>query len=837
MRMLQLKKIVKNYVAGDTLVHALKGVNLVFRESEFVAILGPSGCGKTTMLNIVGGLDKYTDGDLVIDGISTKDYDDSDWDKYRNNTIGFVFQTYNLIPHQSVVSNVELSLTLSGISKSERRARAIEALEKVGLHDQIYKKPNQLSGGQMQRVAIARAIVNNPHIILADEPTGALDTETSIQVMEILKEISKDHLVIMVTHNPELAKEYATRTIKLLDGNVIHDDNPVSNQEIEKNIELEASLKNQKVSKKSRQKKIGMSFFTALGLSLNNLLTKKARTILTSFAGSIGIIGIALILSLSAGFDSYISEIEKDTLSTYPLTITSTATDLSSFSEANENSKNPTNREDGYIYSNDILASIIGGVAQSMSQNNMKDFKTYIDANREVLGEYVTDIQYTYNLNLNIYNGDYATASKPTSLNPFSFTENLNPMFKPYLAQLDNMMTSMNVWQEMIGNQEFLESQYELVDGKWPTAYNEVVLVVDKNKGINDYFLYAIGMKEAKEIEQIIMDSFMNKDTQIPETKYDYSDIIGRKYRMVLDTDFYQQEGSIYVNKKTDSTILKDTLIDKGIDLEIVGILSPQEGVSTTAISGAIAYTSKLSDYAIEKINNSEVVTAQKANESISILTGEAMDSDPEKASKELETIYQSLGVVDKSDPASINFYPSSFEGKDKIVEFIAEYNSTREKEDDQIKYSDFIGEMMSSITVIINAISYVLIAFVSISLIVSSIMIGIITYISVLERIKEIGVLRSIGASKKDISRVFNAETLIVGFSAGVFGIVITLLLNIPINLIIDALAGIGSVAKLPVAGGIILVIISTLLTMIAGVIPAKIAAKKDPVIALRSE
>ncbi len=834
--MLELKNIVKNYESGETIVSALKGVNITFRENEFVAILGPSGCGKTTMLNIIGGLDKYTSGDLIINGKSTKEYNDHDWDTYRNNTIGFVFQTYNLIPHQSVLNNVELSLTLSGISKAERKQRAIEALNRVGLHDQVNKKPNQLSGGQMQRVAIARAIVNNPKIILADEPTGALDTETSIQVMEILKEIAKSHLVIMVTHNPELAKRYSTRTIKLLDGNVVDDSKTLSETENLQLLDEKEKMKS-KLSSKKKEKKVGMSFFTALALSMNNLLTKKARTILTAFAGSIGIIGIALILSLSSGFQNYVNDIEEDTLSTYPLSINTMATDLSSFTEMYEQSNNPTGREEGYIYSNDVLLTMVDTALDSLSTNNLAPFKAYLDENRGEIDQYITDIQYQYNLNMNIYDSNYSTASKPTLLNPFSFSDSLSPQMQYYFKQFDNLINNMEVWQEMMGNQTFLDSQYSVAAGRWPSAYNEMVLVVDENKGINDYFLYAIGMKDASEIEQLVMEKMAGQDITREPTKYSYDDLLGKQYRLLIDTDYYKLDSGIYLDKSNDDAYVKQALIDKGIDLKIVGILNPKEGVSATTISGAVAYTSALSNYIIDYIDNSPMVKAQRDNESVNLLTGTAFSSDPELAEAQLKTVYDTMGVVDKSVPTTINIYPSSFDGKDKVIEFIEKYNAQVGQEDDKIKYSDFIGLLMSSISKIINAISYVLIAFVSISLIVSSIMIGIITYISVLERTKEIGVLRSIGASKHDISRVFNAETLIIGFISGVIGIVITIVLDIPINLIIDSLAGIGHVAKLPVIGAIILVVISTLLTFIAGLIPARMAAKKDPVIALRSE
>ncbi|MGI6377872.1 MAG: ATP-binding cassette domain-containing protein [Bacilli bacterium] len=827
--MLNLKNIFKDYISGNLSVRALKGVNLAFRQKEFVAILGPSGCGKTTLLNIIGGLDEYSHGDLVIDGKSTKKFNDHDWDTYRNHRVGFVFQTYNLIAHQSVLSNVELSLTLSGISKGERRKRAVEALTKVGLADQINKKPNQLSGGQMQRVAIARAIVNNPHIILADEPTGALDTETSVQVLEILKNISKDHLVIMVTHNPELAKRYATRIIRLLDGEVQSDSNPLNEEEVQM---LEEEVKNYQrlvaENKVGKEKRVGMSLKTAFMLSLNNLLTKKGRTILTAFAGSIGIIGIALILSLSSGFQNYISRVEEETLSSYPITIETVSTDLNSLANLKEADK--TERDDQHVYSNDVLTTIITAMASSFSENDLKTFKTYLDENKEKFEPLVTDIQYIYDVDLNIYKSNYET--KLECLNPYSLSENLSPYTRPYLASFDSMMQRADVWQELIGNQEFLESQYQLAAGAWPTTDNEVVLVMDKDNGIADYLLYAIGLREASEIDELIIRTVGGDTTPFESESYEYEDILGLTYRVASSVDYYekQADGS-YVDKHDDAAFVKQVLIDKGFDLKISGIVKPAEDASSNVLRGAIAYSPKLSTRLIDYANASQLLTDQRNSPNKNLLTGEAIEDETA-----LNLVLVSLGQVDYERPSRINIYPVSFAAKENINDLIEEYNQNHEQ-DEQIKYTDYVGLLMASVSTIINAISYVLIAFVSISLIVSSIMIGIITNISVLERTKEIGILRAIGASKRDISRVFNCETFIEGLAAGLLGVVATVILDIPVNFIIDALADIGHVAALPWQGAVILVIISVVLTLIAGIIPARAAAKKDPVEALRSE
>ena len=818
--MLNLINITKDYIAGDNVVTALRGVNLAFREKEFVAILGPSGCGKTTLLNIIGGLDKYTTGDLIINGVSTKDYTDHDWDRYRNHTIGFVFQSYNLIPHQSVLGNVELSLTVSGISASERKQRAIEALEKVGLHDQIYKKPNQLSGGQMQRVAIARAIVNNPDIILADEPTGALDTETSIQVMDILKEISKEHLIIMVTHNPELAETYANRIVRFLDGKVISDSHSLDDQELDR-VDDTTPIK--------KPKKVGISLRTAFTLSFRNLLTKKGRTFLTAFAGSIGIIGIALILSLSHGFQSYINRVEEETLSSYPVSITKVSTDFSSIMSIRYNKSSGEGREEGKIYSNNVLANMVDNIADSIGENDLKSFKTYLDEHREEIKDSVIDIQYTYDVTYNIYKSDYE--DNLTKLNPYRLSDGLSPVSAAALSSLNSLMRNLDIWQEMVDNQDFLNAHYDLAAGTWPVEDNDVVLIVDENNGMPDYLMYGIGLRSVEELDAIIMSKiYGTPKPDFVESVYTYEDILNLSYRVITDVDYYAKNTDGLYSKSTEETFVKEVLATKGFDLNIVGIVKPKEGDTTNMLTGAIGYTHNLATRVINYINTSDIITDQLASPTVSVLDGSSLDSFT------LETLLENIGYVDLDDPSSILIYPTSFEGKDAVTNLIKQYNAN-EDENSQIKYTDYVGLLMSSVSTIISAISYILIAFVSISLIVSSIMIGIITYISVLERTKEIGILRSIGASKRDISRVFNSETFMIGLTSGVIGILVTLILNIPINYIIDALSGIGHIVFLPLQGAIILPVISFLLTLIAGLIPSRLAAKKDPVTALRTE
>ena len=809
--MLELNNITKIYKTGDFTQKALDNVSIKFRNSEFVSILGPSGSGKTTLLNIIGGLDKYTSGDLLIEGVSTKKYKDKDWDNYRNHKIGFVFQSYNLIGHQSILANVELALTLSGVSKKRRRNLAIKALENVGLKDHIKKKPNELSGGQMQRVAIARALVNNPNIILADEPTGALDTSTSEQIMDLLKDISKDKLVIMVTHNPELANIYSNRIIKVKDGSLIDDSNS-----------YEESIKSKNIKK---DKKKSMSFFTALSLSFKNLLTKKGRTLLTAFAGSIGIIGISLILSLSNGVQSYIDKVQSDTLTSYPLSIEKESVDFSSMlSIMSKNEKNKNHDKDN-IYSNDIMIDMISGMSSSSKINNLKDFKKYINDNKEEFDKYTNDIKYGYNLDLQIYDNN---TEKITKLNPSNITNMLG------MANDSNNMMQMsnaNVFNELSDNESLINSQYDLISGRLPEDYNELVLIVDKNNEVSDYTLYSIGLKDKDELYDMILKmqkgEKVNKSKQI---KISYDEIINKEFKLILNTDTYKKENNIWIDKSLDTAYMKN-LIKKSLTLKIVGIIKPNSD-TTIETTGSIGYTSKLTNYVIDKINNSDIVKEQLHNENKNIFTGNDFTK-----GESIEQNKKTLGVVSIDNPDIINLYPSSFENKNNLKDLIDKYNDKIKDENNKIEYTDYVGILMNSVTTIVNIISYVLISFVSISLIVSSIMIGIITYISVLERTKEIGILRSIGASKKDIRRVFNAETFIIGFISGLLGVLITILLNIPINQIIYKLTNINVGVSLPFIASIILVIISLLLTMIAGLIPSKMAAKKDPVIALRTE
>lgn len=866
--MLKLKNIVKKYTTGDTTISALKGIDLEFRQNEFVSVLGQSGCGKTTLLNIIGGLDRYTSGDLFINGRSTKDFSDNDWDIYRNNSIGFVFQSYNLIPHQTVLSNVELALTLSGVSKSERRERALAVLEKVGLTDQIHKKPNQMSGGQMQRVAIARALVNNPEILLADEPTGALDSETSFQIMALLKEIAEDRLIIMVTHNPDLAEEYSTRTINLLDGEVIQDSDPYTAEE---EIETDSSKK-----KKKKKRKISMSFFTALSLSLNNLMTKKGRTFMTAFAGSIGIIGIALILSLSNGIQSYIDRVQEDTLSTYPLTIQQQSIDISAMTEAmmGVSDRDASSHDMDKIYSYEIMSNMMNSMIAQIDTNDLQAFKKFIESEESGISPHANALQYSYALDLQLYNPD--TSNGIVQVNPNKLMEELfmggasassaNPMAAS--------MTNMNVWTEMISNQTLLNSQYDILAGEWPTAFNEVVIIVDEFNEISDYTLYSLGIRDQSDIRKMIENSMLGKATETQSSSYTYDELLNLKFKLVLNSDYYEKFGDSWVDKSNDEEYLKN-LINNGVDIKIVGIIRPNEEAVALSISSAIGYTSDLTEYLINEVNNTEVVKQQLASPEINVFTGfpfatngssaPAFDfsmlteeqlayiaglSDEEKAeiyasyAEEKNASYEqnlaTLGVVNLDNPSAINIFPKDFDAKEAITDIIADYNAEKTaagQEELVINYTDMVGLLMSSVTSIVNTVSYVLIAFVAISLVVSSIMIGIITYISVLERTKEIGILRSIGASKRDISRVFNAETLIVGLVSGLIGIGTTLLLCIPANIIIKSLTDISGIASLPPVGGVVLIIISMMLTVIAGLIPSRVAAKKDPVVALRTE
>ena len=852
--MLRLEKITKEYITGDSKVEALKGISLQFRKSEFVSILGQSGCGKTTLLNIIGGLDKYTTGDLVINGKSTKEFKDRDWDSYRNHSVGFVFQSYNLIPHQNILSNVELALTLSGVSKKERRKRAVEALKQVGLGDQLNKKPNQLSGGQMQRVAIARALVNDPEIILADEPTGALDTKTSVQIMEILKKISKDRLIIMVTHNPDLAEKYSSRIIKILDGKITDDSNPYSIEEEEK--EDRTSKANSKVS---------MNFLTALSLSLNNLMTKKGRTILTSFAGSIGIIGIALILSLSSGMQAYINRVEEDTLSSYPITVQEETIDMASMMTSLMGETEETEHEEGKVYSKNIVNDMLSTISTKIQSNNLEEFKKYLDDENSPIKDYINAVQYSYNLDLNIYKED---DDKVVQVNPSQIFAKLG------MEGMSNMMLAeTDVWQELLDNDELLHSQYDVIAGKWPENYNEVVLIVDENNEIYDYTLYALGILDQDELEEKYQKILDGEEVEDEDVKsYTYDDLLNTKFKVLLNTDYFEKDGDIWIDNTENDDYIKEKLEDAE-EISIAGIIRPKEGTVATAMSATVGYTKELKEYVINEVNNSEIVKEQKENPDINIFTGIEFPEDTdakfdfssltdeqrmymaslseeelanlmqqytENASATYEGNLEKMGVVDLDSPSSISIYPKDFESKEQIATEIENYNQKQRddgKEENVITYTDIVGTMMNSVSTIIDAISYILIAFVAISLVVSSIMIGIITYISVLERTKEIGILRSIGASKKDISRVFNAETFIIGLCAGLLGIGVTLLLNIPINMIIKAVTDISGIAKLPTVGAIILVVISMVLTIIAGLIPARMASKKDPVEALRTE
>ena len=808
--MLEIKKITKTYETASFKQKALDNVSINFRKNEFVSILGPSGSGKTTLLNIIGGLDHYDSGDLIINETSTKEYKDRDWDTYRNHRVGFVFQNYNLIMHQSVLANVELALTLSGVSPKERKKRAKKALEKVGLKDHINKRPNELSGGQMQRVAIARAIVNDPDILLADEPTGALDSETSIQIMDILKEIATDRLVIMVTHNPELAQSYSTRIIKLKDGKIEGDTNPYDGKEDTK-LDLEKEKKN--------TKKKEMSLKTALSLSLNNLMTKKGRTILTSFAGSIGIIGIALILSLSNGLEEYIDRVQKESLSSYPLSIEDTTIDYSEMIDSFTSDEDIECTMDSICTSDNISNSPYLTMQSSKITNNLTEFKKYLDNNGGNINDYITDIQYVYDLDLQIYSKN--SHDEIVKVNPN--TESTNAMGMSMPKEKNSMLS--NVFEELIDSSELLSSQYEVLSGRMPESYNELVLIVDEDNKVPLSVMYSLDIENREELTEIINKITSGEEVTISSINYNYDDLVGRGYKLILNTSFYQKEGNVWVNKYD----LED-LYNNGEDLTIVGVIKVKEGA--TATSGYIGYTHALTRHVINEINNTEIVMEQLANSDINIFNGQKFDG----FTNTYENNFKLLGIANLDSPKSINIYPKDFASKEEIKEIIKDYNSSS-KEVDQIKYTDMVGVLMSGITTIIDVISYILIAFVAISLVVSSIMIAIITYISVLERTKEIGILRSIGASKKDVMRVFNAETLIEGLISGVMGIVVTLILCLPINSIVNNLFGVSTIAKLPLTGAIILIIISILLTVIAGLVPARMASRRDPVTALRSE
>ena len=841
--MLQLQHISKVYHTANQEFHALKDISIRFRENEFVSILGQSGSGKTTLLNIIGGLDQYTSGDLLIQGKSTKQFKDRDWDSYRNHTIGFVFQSYNLIGHQTALSNVEIAMTLSGVSKAERKKRAIEALERVGLKDHLYKKPSQMSGGQMQRIAIARALVNNPKVVLADEPTGALDSETSVQIMELLKDIAKERLVIMVTHNPELAKTYSTRIVQVLDGNILSDSNPYEPTEETKQSDIQFT-------------KTKMSFMTALALSFNNLLTKKGRTFLTAFAGSIGIIGIALILALSNGVSDYVKKVQEDTLVSLPLTISeqnqsnllATSPDLSDkpFKENNE------------LGVNTVLTKLL---KKQIGKNDLASFKKYLEENASQVEALTKDVRYQYNLQPYIYESD--TSNGPKSILPSTLADEVeisNQTMKGYLHNID-------YWSELSSDTTMLESQYDVLEGRLPTDKSEIVLIADENNEISDLLLYSLRIKDPSELNDA------KKLDELGSQTYQYSDFIGKTFKAVVNTNRFVKENNQWINKIDDKSYMK-TQIENGLELKIVGVLRQKEGTrsSVNSPSGGVAYTSALIDYTSEQIQNSNIVKEQEANPTINVFTGKEFAKDPKpfnsadlteeekiqlaKMTPEQQAQYiqqyndnlaatyeenlAKLGVIDKSKPAAIEFYTSSFQQKQELKDFINAYNTAKKDAGEEYKvlaYSDDIQTIMSSITTMVGVITTVLVGFVAISLIVSSIMIAIITYISVLERTKEIGILRAMGASKKDIRRIFTAETAIEGFISGVLGIAITLLATFPINAIVAQTTKVDGVAQLPWDAALILILISIVLTVLAGLIPSRIAAKKDPVESLRSE
>lgn len=1012
--MLELKDIKKDYPAGDGIVHALKGISLQFRTNEFVSVLGQSGCGKTTLLNIIGGLDHYTSGDLIINGRSTKEFKDRDWDTYRNHSIGFVFQSYNLIPHQSVLQNVELALTLTGVSRAERKARAKEALERVGLGNQLYKKPSQMSGGQMQRVAIARALVNNPDIILADEPTGALDTETSVQVMEILKEISKDKLIIMVTHNPELAEQYSTRIIRMLDGELKDDSHPIDDDEYLEIRAEERALKRARAEERKqkhhkKEKMPSMSLATSFSLSLKNLIAKRGRTILTSFAGSIGIIGIALILSISQGLTAYIDMVQESTLASYPLTIQSSSIDISSLLQTfMGGDNNQTEHDKDAIYSQDVLYQLVEAMNNlETTENDLKAFKEYIEAERakedSPLKGAINGIQYTYALDLLVYTESVDGVIIPSDTQKL-LSELLADAMRENMSNSNNADTNnnsssgmgggmmsmgggMTLWQEMLSGDDgklvndLLEHQYDVIYGSWPNSYNEIVLVVDKNNELDDMTLYALGLESKENMDAIINSAFDKTHVEVEQKSWSYEEICDMEFRVILNSDCYTYDKNTetYTDLRESEAGLK-YLYDKAVTLKVSGIIRPNEDADNAMLSGSIGYTSKLTEHVIENAKDSDAIKVQLENPNMDIFTGlpfkdnttsltdevkeeyfreyikgltleekaaiyvaimsipseETLNSMVDKAmegvdratieatltkvmaqqmgmeekeiadylkdmsdedlfkafrklmeeqvkmqyaaqvaqqmammpkeqkaaaldmametytTEQCATYYdevlefsdssyernlQKLGYIDLDSPQSMNFYASSFENKDIIEEAIADYNASVE-EVKEIKYTDYVGIMMSSITTIINAITYILIAFVAISLVVSSIMIAVITLISVQERTKEIGILRAMGASKHNVSVMFNAETILIGLASGVLGVVVTVILCFPINAIIHAVTDINSLnAYLPVNAALILIAISVILNLFSGLIPAKSAAKKDPVVALRSE
>ena len=848
--MLEIKNITKTYKTEGFTQKALDKVSINFRDSEFAAILGPSGSGKTTLLNIIGGLDHYDSGNLIINGVSTKKYNDRDWDTYRNHRVGFVFQSYNLIAHQSVLSNVELALTLSGVSKKERIKRAKDALIRVGLKEHMKKRPSQLSGGQMQRVAIARALVNDPDILLADEPTGALDTNTSKQVMNLLAEIAKEKLVIMVTHNPELANIYSNRIISLQDGKIIDDSNPYTDfQDIE---EI-----------KDNSKKTSMSFMTAFSLSLNNLMTKKGRTILTAFAGSIGIIGIALILSLAHGINNYIDRTEEETLSSYPLQIQKNSVDMATMLQTFAEARKSKKYDDDKIHSMNIMGDMFENMSRKVKHNDMKKFMEYLEKNDDIK-KYVSDIEYSYDVTLNLYKD---SKDEIVRVNPTTVLDTLGMGTEGVSSMYSGMMSSNDVFFEMINNDELNKRQYDLIAGSWPKNYNEMVLTVGENNEISDYTLYSIGLLNQDDLKEQFNNMTSGKKVKFKNNSYTTDELLNLKFKLVLNTDYYIKENGMWINKRDDEEFMKN-LINSSEEVKIVGIIRKNsEDVSGSASYGMVGYSQDLMRHLINKINDTEIVKEQLSNKDINVFTGSKFTTNSkfdmssltteqmialQNMSQEELTLFmknysenmtssydeniRKLGISELDNPDTISIYPKDFDSKEEIVNIINKYNKGKSK-DEQIEYTDIVGIMISSVSTIVNVISTVLIAFVAISLIVSSIMIAIITYISVIEREKEIGILRAIGASKKDISRVFNAETLIEGLAAGVMGILVTLIINIPANIIIKKVVNISNIASLPVNGAIILILISVFLTIIAGFIPAKIASRKDPVEALRSE
>ena len=917
--MLELRDIYKDYPVGDDIVRALKGISVTFRDSEFVSILGQSGCGKTTLLNILGGLDRYTTGDLVINGRSTKGFNDKDWDTYRNHSIGFVFQSYNLIMHQTVLRNVELALTISGVSRKERLRRAEEALIRVGLGDQMHKKPTQLSGGQMQRVAIARAIVNNPEIILADEPTGALDSATSVQIMEILKELSQDRLVIMVTHNPELAQQYSTRIVRLQDGHITADTMPCEPPDSFRRSQAPMTRRERRRAEKQAREASGkgkkrMSFLTALGLSFNNLRTKKGRTVLTAFAGSIGIIGIALILSLSNGTNEYISGVEEDTLSSYPVTLEAKTADFASMltsmssaiaADAAAEDERPVDA----VLSDNIMTNMIQRMTSSSTTNDLEAFKAYIDdsdSDGARIKDLVNDIQYGYDTTICAYAAD--TSNGLVRTNPSTVMTSLGfeqeegqdstaDAASGLMSDMASSMSSMggssvDVWKQLMDNDELLESQYDVLAGRLPEAYNEVVIITENDGTVSDYLLYALGIKDQAELSQMIQDAYAGEELDEPDVEsYSYDELLDLQFKLVLPSAYYSQnEDGTWTDRSGDEEYMK-SVVDAAEPLTVVGIICPNENAAIEEDNGSIGYTAELTEYVVEKNTESAIVQQQLNNPDVDVFTGIAftpaenptytMDDvtaymntldeatragmqaqiDQARAAgmgddqivaqfaplltqptttATYEGNLEILEVSDLDDPSRISLYAKDFESKEEITGIIDDYNDQMrdQGEDDKvIQYTDYVGLIMSSVRTVIDAISYILIAFVAISLVVSSIMIGIITYISVLERTKEIGILRAIGASKRDVSRVFNAETFVIGLFSGALGIGVTLLLLIPANIIIHSLTGISGMAQLPWIGALILIAISVVLTLVGGIIPSRMAAKRDPVTALRSE